>query len=90
MTDVVAVPRARSGQHDSAPAPSLPFDALHHEPGSVAAAGRCSWHGWDGRDVETCDLEAVVSFQDDTGRWHSGCATALEELAERGDVAPPA
>ncbi|WP_243060605.1 hypothetical protein [Nocardioides sp. SR21] len=65
---------------------SYPFDVAHHEPGSVAATGRCSWHGWDGRTVESCSTEAVVSFQDSHGHWHSGCAEALTELVERGEI----
>jgi len=68
--------------------PSYPYDVDHHEPGSVAATGRCSWHGWDGRTVESCSVEAVVSFQDSGGTWHSGCAEALVELVEQGAVEP--
>jgi hypothetical protein len=68
--------------------PSYPYDPELHEPGSVAATGRCSWHGWDGRTVESCGGEAVVSFQDRDGTWQSGCAVALRELVERGEIEP--
>ncbi|GAB6984095.1 hypothetical protein [Nocardioides pyridinolyticus] len=61
--------------------PSLPYDPDHHDPGSVAANGRCSWHA-------SCDGEAVVSFQDRDGAWQSGCAVALRELVDRGDIEP--
>lgn len=67
---------------------SYPYSADHHDVGSVASAGRCSWHGWDGRAVESCDGHAVVSFRDDAGTWHSGCATALRELVEQGQLEP--
>lgn len=67
---------------------SYPYSVDHHDVGSVAATGRCSWHGWDGRAVESCELDAVVSFQADDGTWHSGCATALRELVERGLIEP--
>jgi len=30
----------------------------------------------------------VVSFQDRHGEWQSGCARALEELVERGEIEP--
>jgi hypothetical protein len=68
--------------------PSYPYDPGHHRPGSVAATGRCSWHGWDGRRVESCNGTAVVSFEDREGTWQSGCTVALEELVESGDIEP--
>jgi hypothetical protein len=68
--------------------PAYPYDPDRHREGSVAATGRCSWHGWDGLSVESCSREAVVSFQDSDGTWHSGCAVALQELVERGDIEP--
>lgn len=68
--------------------PSYTADVGQYEPGSVGAAGRCSWHGWDGRTVDSCSIEAVVCFQDDDGTWHSGCQEALVELVERGEIEP--
>lgn len=68
--------------------PSHAFDPDLHEPGSAAAAGRCSYHAEGGGDPGRCTGEAVVSFQADSGRWESGCASALEELVERGDIEP--
>jgi hypothetical protein len=68
--------------------PCYPFDPDHHQAGSVASSGRCSWHGWDGRTVESCQVDAVVSFQDNDGTWQSGCAVALEELVEQGEIEP--
>jgi hypothetical protein len=65
--------------------PSRPFDPDLHEPGSIAAAGRCSWHA---EDPTACSGEAVVSFQDTRGQWHSGCQQALEELVERDEIEP--
>ena len=67
---------------------SYPFDASLHAEGSVAAQGRCSQHGKDGAEAGTCLGEAVVSFQDAEGRWQSGCALALEQLVERGEIDP--
>jgi hypothetical protein len=61
------------------------FDPDLHEAGSVAASGRCSHHAVDGGD---CAGEAVVSFQDDDGRWESGCQLALEQLVEAGEIEP--
>jgi hypothetical protein len=29
-----------------------------------------------------------VSYRDADDRWQSGCALALEELVERGEIAP--
>ena len=69
--------------------PSYPFDPDLHEPGSLAAGGRCSHHAQDGVDSSgTCTGEAVVSFQDRHGDWQSGCSGALEELVERGEIEP--
>ena len=68
--------------------PSYAYDADLHEPGSIAAAGRCSWHGRDGRTVRSCDGEAVVSFQDQDGTWQSGCAVALRELVDAEVIEP--
>jgi hypothetical protein len=68
--------------------PSYPFDPELHEPGSVAASGRCSQHGSDGRAGGSCAGEAVVSFKDRHDRWQSGCSLALEQLVERGEIAP--
>jgi hypothetical protein len=66
--------------------PSFPFDPSHHQAGSIAASGRCSWHGRDGQTVESCRQEAVVSFEDHDGTWQSGCSVALDALVERGDI----
>ena len=68
--------------------PSYPFDADLHAPGSVAAQGRCSQHGPGSADRETCAGEAVVSFKDRNDQWQSGCSLALEQLVERGEIAP--
>jgi hypothetical protein len=67
---------------------SQTFDPTLHEPGSVAAAGRCSHHAADGGDTGPCRGEAVVSFQDSDGRWQSGCSLALEQLVEAGEIEP--
>ncbi len=64
--------------------PSYPFDQDLHEPGSVAAQGRCSHHA----EGQPCDGEAVVSFEDEKGTWQAGCTRALEELVERGAIEP--
>jgi hypothetical protein len=64
---------------------SYPFDPALHEAGSTAAQGRCSFHG-DGDG--TCMGEAVVSYQGADDRWQSGCSLALEQLVERGEIAP--
>lgn len=66
--------------------PSQTFDPELHESGSEAAQGRCSHHG--GSAAGECAGEAVVSFQDDDGRWESGCRLALEDLVERGEIEP--
>lgn len=68
--------------------PSNVFDADLHEPGSIAAEGLCSHHARRGAQGEACQRVAVVSFQDDFGRWQSGCATALEQLVEQGAIEP--
>ena len=64
--------------------PSQTFDPELHEPGTSAAAGRCSHHD----DGAACAGEAVVSFQDDDGRWQSGCSLALEQLVEDEQIEP--
>ena len=63
---------------------ALPYDAQNHRSGTVAAAGRCSWHG-----RSTCEETPVISFQDDEHQWQSGCQRALEELLARGEISPP-
>lgn len=64
---------------------SYVYDPDRHEPGSVAAAGRCSHHQDEASPHrETCTGEAVVSFQDSEGRWQSGCSAALEQLVNAG------
>lgn len=67
--------------------PSQTFDPELHEPGTPAAAGRCSHHG-AGDSAGPCSGEAVVSFQDEDGQWQSGCSRALEELVEGGEIEP--
>jgi hypothetical protein len=67
---------------------SYPFDPDLHRPGSVAARGRCSWHGAEGATEAGCDGEAVVSFQDRHGDWQSGCQRALEDLVSREQIQP--
>ena len=68
--------------------PSYPFDPELHQKGSTAARGRCSWHGAEGTAEAGCPGEAVVSFQDEQGRWQAGCQRALEDLVERGQIEP--
>jgi hypothetical protein len=68
--------------------PSYPFDPDRHRPGTVAAQGRCSWHGGGGATETGCAGEPVVSFQDTGGQWQSGCQRALEDLVEREDIEP--
>jgi hypothetical protein len=68
--------------------PSYPYDPELHAAGSVAARGACSWHGAEGNSETPCAGEAVVSFQDQQGAWHSGCSRALKDLVERGDIEP--
>ena len=67
---------------------SYPFDPDLHEEGSVARAGRCSYHQAAGGPSGECRGEAVVSYRDDEGRWQSGCARALEQLVEAGRIEP--
>jgi hypothetical protein len=67
---------------------SYPFDPDLHDPGSIAARGRCSWHGSGGATEVGCEGEPVVSFQDRQGRWQSGCQRALEDLVARGEIQP--
>ena len=68
--------------------PSYTFDPELHRPGSVAARGRCSWHGAEGATEAGCSGEAVVSFKDRHGRWQSGCQRALEDLVSREEIEP--
>jgi hypothetical protein len=68
--------------------PSFPFDPDLHRPGTVAARGRCSWHGAEGAAEAGCEGEPVVSFQDPAGDWQSGCQRALEELVDREQIEP--
>ena len=74
--------------HDPTPR-SQTFDPSLHEPGSVAADGGCSYHqdpDAPASDPGACAGEAVVSFEDGSGSWQSGCRLALEELVERGKI----
>lgn len=68
--------------------PSFPFDPDLHRPGSVAGRGGCSWHGAEGAAEPGCEGEPVVSFQDRSGNWQSGCQRALEELVDREEIQP--
>ena len=68
--------------------PSHVYDPDLHEPGTVAASGQCSHHGDGGSDRGACTGEAVVSFQDQHGRWQSGCSAALQQLVDDGDIDP--
>lgn len=63
----------------------LPYDARHHNPGTLGESGRCSWHG-----RPTCAEMPVISFQDRDGAWQSGCQRALDELTGRGEMTRPA
>lgn len=63
------------------------YDPELHEVGSTARRGRCSHHG-PGEGAGPCTGEAVVSFLDRDGRWHSGCSRALQELVEQGEIEP--
>ena len=67
---------------------SYPYDPDRHEPGSLAAEGRCSHHGRGSSERGSCTGEPVVSFKDRDGGWQSGCSLALEQLVERGEIAP--
>ncbi len=68
--------------------PSYPYDRDLHEPGSVADAGRCSFHAGGDGDTDGCTGEAVISYQDREEQWQSGCSRAFAELVERGDIEP--
>ena len=68
---------------------SQTFDPSLHAPGSIAADGGCSYHREDDGPAPgevRCAGEAVVSFEDGSGAWQSGCRLALEELVERGEI----
>jgi hypothetical protein len=67
---------------------SYTFDPDLHRAGSVAARGRCSWHGAEGAAEVGCSGDPVVSFQDAQGRWQSGCQRALEDLVAREEIEP--
>ncbi len=62
---------------------AIPYDANYHNPGTLAAAGGCSWHG------RTCSEPPVMSFQDKSGDRQSGCQRALRELVDRGEMTEP-
>ena len=68
--------------------PSQTFDPELYDAGSPAAQGRCSHHAADGEGSGECSGDAVVSFQDDDGRWQSGCSLALEQLVEDERIEP--
>ena len=68
--------------------PSRVYNPDLHEPGTPAADGRCTCHPPGRRDEGTCTGDAVVSFQDEAGRWQAGCSAALEQLVERGEIEP--
>jgi hypothetical protein len=63
------------------------YDPDLHEAGTPAAAGGCSYHLRHGDPSGACTGEPVVSYQADGG-WESGCAVALQELVERGEIEP--
>ncbi len=65
--------------------PSQAYDPDLHPAGSAAAEGRCSYHG---SGTARCTGEAVVSYEGAGGDWESGCASALEELVESGQIQP--
>jgi hypothetical protein len=67
--------------------PTQAYDPSLHRPGTLAASGRCSHHEPDGPG-DTCTVEAVVSFQDSTGTWQSGCSAALRQLVDAGEIEP--
>jgi len=67
---------------------SQTYDPQLHEAGTRAARGECSHHPPDAEQSGPCAGEAVVSFQDRDGRWHSGCSLALEQLVEKGEIEP--
>lgn len=64
------------------------FDPELHDDGSPASRGRCSFHTTDDDQGDRCSGEAVVSFQDQNGRWQSGCSLALRQLVDRGEIEP--
>ena len=64
--------------------PSYPYDQDLHVAGSPAAEGRCSHHA----EGDDCAGEAVVSFEGADGHWQAGCALALEQLVDRGEIEP--
>ncbi len=66
--------------------PSQTFDPTLHESGSAGAQGQCSYH--QDREPDRCTGEAVVSFQDQDGRWQAGCSLALEQLVDKGEIEP--
>ena len=68
--------------------PSYPFDPDLHADDSVAGRGACSCHAGEGGRTGECAGEAVVSYEDGSGQWQSGCSRALEELVERGEIEP--
>lgn len=68
--------------------PSRAYDPALHEQGTVAAAGKCSHHQLDRQAEGPCTAEAVVSFQDATGEWQSGCSAALQQLVGAGEIEP--
>jgi catechol 2,3-dioxygenase-like lactoylglutathione lyase family enzyme len=70
----------------SGPRAARAFDPGLHRSGTTAAQGGCSHH--EAGDDPACTGEAVVSFRDESGRWQSGCAPALEQLVEAGSVQP--
>jgi hypothetical protein len=65
---------------------SRAYDPDLHDPGTVAASGRCSHHAEHDAQGVGCTGDAVVSFQDQQGRWQSGCAAALEQLVADGQI----
>lgn len=68
--------------------PSHAHDPELHEPGSPGAEGRCTIHLDEAGAAPGCTGEAVVSFEDDEGRWQSGCSAALEQLVDSGEIDP--
>ena len=65
---------------------SQAYDPSLHEQGTLAASGKCSHHLADGPGDGACTGEAVVSFQDGSGEWQSGCSVALEQLVRAGEI----
>jgi hypothetical protein len=66
---------------------SQTFHPELHKPGSAAARGQCSYHASTG-GAGRCAGEAVVSFQDEDGKWQSGCSIALQNLVDRDEIEP--